>query len=237
MEDKRQYTRTMFNEIAFRYDLLNRLLSLGMDLRWRNRLIIPLQVQPGERVLDVACGSGDVARLIHRRQPTCLITGADPAPAMLSIARRKFPALNTTCCESESLPFRSDSFQVATVAFGVRNFSRLETGLAEIYRILTPGGRLGILEFALPDEGRFKRIYSWYLTKAIHRLGALFSQDYAYRYLPESIQHFPTPDEFMGLLQAVGLIQINTEKYLGGVVRIYRGWKKQGHGEDILSKA
>ncbi|MFB0515346.1 MAG: ubiquinone/menaquinone biosynthesis methyltransferase [Candidatus Neomarinimicrobiota bacterium] len=225
-EEKRRFIRRMFGEIAHHYDFLNRLLSLRMDVRWRRRLAGSIKVQPGDRILDLACGTGDVARHIGQRQPECLVVGADPVPGMLSKARNKFPPLIPVCCESENLPFPDNIFQAVTVAFGVRNFSYLKEGLQEIYRVMTAGGRLGILEFALPEKGPLRGFYRWYLTTLLPGLGALFSRGYAYRYLPDSIYNFPAPGEFMELLATAGFSRIITEQFLGGVVWTYCGWKR-----------
>ena len=224
-EDKRRFVRRIFSEIIPRYDFLNRLLTLGMDVRWRKSLAAALEVQSGDSVLDLACGTGAGARLIWRLHPGCRVIGADPVPGMLSRAQGKFPALAAVCCEAESLPFRDEYFRAVTVAFGVRNFSDLERGLQEIRRVLMPGGRFGILEFAQPDSGRLQGFYRWYLEKLLPRLGALFSRNDAYQYLPESIQHFPVPAEFVKLLGSIGFSEMGAERFLGGTVRVYYGRK------------
>ncbi len=224
-EGKRRFVRRMFGEIARRYDLTNRVLTSGMDIRWRRRLAAIIGVQGSDRVLDLACGTGDVALQIGRCQPHCRVVGADPVPAMLSLAAEKFPPLVTVCCEGEALPFRENAFQAVTIAFGVRNFSYLEKGLQQVYRVLAPGGRLGILEFALPDRGRCQGFYRWYLTRVLPCLGALFSRGYAYRYLTESIRHFPAPADFLDLLASVGFTRVDTGWFFGGTVWIYCGRK------------
>lgn len=211
----------MFGEIVPRYDLLNRLLTLGMDIRWRRRLAAGLRLQPGDSVLDLACGTGDLARQIVRRWTGCRIIGADPVPEMLFRALKKFPPLTAVCCEGESLPFLEDSFQAVTVAFGLRNFSSLEAGLQEVSRVLVPGGQLGILEFALPDQGALRGLYRWYLSSVLPHLGALLSRGYAYRYLPESIESFPAPEVLSRILDSIGFSRLNTRCFLGGTVRIY----------------
>ena len=224
-ERKRRFVHTMFSQIVPHYDLLNRLLTLGMDLKWRKRLAISLRLQPGDQVLDLASGTGDVIRSIKRHQPDCLVVGADPVPAMLDRARAKLPQVRAICCEGESLPFPEGIFQAVTVAFGVRNFSYLESGLAEIYRVLAPAGQLRILEFALPRYGRLRRFFHWYLMRILPRLGALLSRGYAYQYLPESIQQFPDPADFASLLASGGFVSIETERFMGGTVWLYKGQK------------
>ncbi|UCH10804.1 MAG: ubiquinone/menaquinone biosynthesis methyltransferase [Fidelibacterota bacterium] len=224
-DDKRRFIRRMFAEIAPRYDLLNRLLTLGMDRHWRKRLAKAVRLESGERILDLACGTGDVARTIARQQPESIIVGADPVPEMLAWTSTRSLRLRTVCCESEALPFQDNSFRTITVAFGVRNFSYLDRSLQEINRILAPDGCLGILEFALPTKGRLRRFYHWYLTSLLPRLGALLSRGYAYHYLAESIRHFPGPEDFINLLASSGFSHVVTERFLGGTVWLYRGQK------------
>ncbi|UCH63098.1 MAG: ubiquinone/menaquinone biosynthesis methyltransferase [Fidelibacterota bacterium] len=223
--NKRRFVRRMFGEITRRYDLTNRVLTLGMDTRWRRRLAAILDLHPGDRVLDLACGTGDVALQVGRSQPHCRVVGADPVPAMLARAAERFPPIAPVCCEGEALPFRENTFQAVTIAFGARNFSCLERGLQQVYQVLAPGGRLGILEFALPDRGFCRGFYRWYLTWVLPRLGALFNRGYAYQYLVESIRHFPAPAVFLDLLASVGFTEMNTRRFLGGAVWLYYGRK------------
>lgn len=220
-KDKRRFIRHMFEEIVPRYDFLNRLLSGGRDVVWRKRLAAAVGLQPTERLLDLACGTGDVALQVGRRQPGAQIVGADPIPRMLDRALAKLPTLVPVCCESEALPFPDGVFQAVTIAFGVRNFSCLQEGLEEVYRVLANGGRLGILEFAMPEKGRLSWFYRWYLTRVLPRLGALFSRGYAYQYLPESIHHFPAPGDFTDLLGSIGFDRVDTEPFMNGAVWIY----------------
>ncbi len=220
-QDKRKFIRQMFGEIVPRYDFLNRLLSGGRDVAWRRRLAAVVGLQPAERLLDLACGTGDVALQVWRRRPGARIVGADPIPGMLDRALAKLPALMPVCCESEALPFPDGVFQAVTIAFGVRNFSSLQQGLEEVHRVLASGGRLGILEFAMPEKGRLSWFYRWYLTKVLPRLGALFSRGYAYQYLPESISHFPAPGDFADLLAGIGFDRVDTAPFMNGAVWIY----------------
>ena len=220
-QDKRRFVRRMFREIIPRYDFLNRLLSGGRDRVWRKHLAAAVDPHPADRLLDLACGTGDAALQLGRRQPDCTLVGADPVPDMLARARAKLPALVTVCCDSEALPFPDKTFLGVTVAFGVRNFSYLEEGFVQIYLVLSSGGRVGILEFTVSTEGRFRGLYRWYLTRVLPRLGALFSRGYAYQYLPESISHFPAPGDFVQLLESVGFGRVDTAQLMGGTVWIY----------------
>ncbi len=213
----------MFDGIAGRYDLLNRLLTLGMDILWRRAMVKSLQLSAGASVLDLACGTGDVALAIARRHTEVKIFGADPAPAMLERAVRKLPQLHPVVCVAEQLPFADDAFEAVTVAFGVRNFAHLDEGLAEIGRVLKPGGQLAVLEFARADRGPLRGFYRWYVGRALPLIGGILSRSEAYRYLPESIERFPAPAEFMAILESAGIGGIETRYWLGGSVWLYCG--------------
>jgi demethylmenaquinone methyltransferase/2-methoxy-6-polyprenyl-1,4-benzoquinol methylase len=222
---KRQFVRQMFSQIVGRYDFLNRLLSLGMDQKWRTALLENMDLRPGIRMLDLACGTGDVSRLAAASIRPASLVGADPVLPMLRIAARKYPPLKTVCCESEALPFGSNTFDVITVAFGVRNFTDLELGLREAHRTLSPNGILAVLEFALPSTGIFRGFITWYLKRVIPRTGSLFRRGEAYHYLTSSIHHFPAPADFIHQLECIGLAELKCVQYLGGLVQIYIGRK------------
>ena len=213
----------MFDDIASRYDLLNRFLSLGMDILWRRAMVRSLQLSAGDTLLDLACGTGDVAKAVARRHPDVKIFGGDPAPAMLERAVRKLPQLRPVVCVAEQLPFGDDAFEAVTVAFGVRNFADLEVGLAEIARVLKPGGQLAVLEFAQADRGPLQRFYRWYVGTALPLIGGMLSRSEAYRDLPDSIERFPSPPEFIALLESAGISNIQTRYWLGGSVWLYSG--------------
>ncbi len=151
--DRRLYIRRLFNRVAGRYDFLNRLLTGGRDLYWRRQLAEMVGLRPGERALDLACGTGDQGRALLKTQPDAHLIGADPVTGMLHRAGRKIPAAGLVCCEAEALPFGDNCFQTATVTFGVRNFTVLEKGLEELGRVLAEDGRLGVLDFARPRRG------------------------------------------------------------------------------------
>ena len=221
--DKNRSVRDMFAQIVPRYDLLNRLLTFGMDLHWRRKLAASLDLHQGDNVLDLATGTGDVAAAVLRRWPGCQIVGADPVEGMLMRARVKVPELLPTACVAEMLPFGEAAFKAVTVAFGVRNFNQLEEGLAEIRRVLRPGGQLAILEFARPHRGPFQGLYRFYLGKILPMIGGLLSGGAAYRYLPESIDDFPAPDGFIKMLSSTGFGDISSSSWLGGTVWLYRG--------------
>lgn len=195
-----------------------------------------VSLQPGERALDLACGTGDQGRALLKTQPDVHLVGADPVRAMLSRASHKLPAADLVCSEAEALPFSDNCFQVATVTFGVRNFTVLDKGLEELCRVLAEGGRLGVLEFARPRRGLLAPLFNWYLTRVLPRVGGLFSRGYAYRYLPDSIRHFPDPDRFTQLLANAGFTGLTTRSFLGGTVWIYVVVKGRARGEVTYSR-
>jgi demethylmenaquinone methyltransferase/2-methoxy-6-polyprenyl-1,4-benzoquinol methylase len=232
--EKRLFVRRMFADVTRRYDFLNHLFTGGLDILWRKRLVKCLHLGPHARVLDLACGTGDVAREILRESPEPqLLVGADPVPAMLVRAKRKVSVLRLVVCESERLPFRENSFTAVTIAFGVRNFHDLETGLAQVHRILEPGGKLGILEFAVPENLIFRHLYQGYLTVLLPLIGRLVSRGYAYRYLPESIRYFPAPADFAALLESAGFTDLESDAILRGGVRLYRALKEPHNKTEI----
>ena len=225
--NRKHFIRGMFDEIAGRCDLLNRLLTFGLDRFWRRELVKLLDPQPQERALDLACGTGDQGRALLDSEPGVHLVGADPVSGMLRLAGGKIPAAVLVCCEAEALPFPSHSFQLITIAFGVRNFTVLEVSLKELHRVLAPGGRIGVLEFAVPRSGLLAPLYRWYMTWVLPRVGGLLSRSYAYRYLTESIEQFPDPDRFIRLLESIGFSGIATRNFLGGTVWIYKGIKNE----------
>ncbi|MBS1658902.1 MAG: ubiquinone/menaquinone biosynthesis methyltransferase, partial [Bacteroidetes bacterium] len=166
---KKQQVELMFDKIAFRYDLMNRLLSFGIDVRWRKKMVKGLKPLQPQTILDVATGTADVALLLADLHPQ-LIEGIDISEEMLDIGRKKVAGrkleqmISLTRADSENLPFESNKFDAATVAFGVRNFENLEKGLSEIYRVLKPGGRFIVLEFSKPKSFPFKQLYHFYFT-------------------------------------------------------------------------
>ncbi len=222
---KHDFTRKMFANIAPRYDFLNRLLTLGFDRHWRRQLIRQLDIASGAQILDLACGTGDVAKEIACQVQSPRIYGGDPVTEMLQIAQRKLPALHTVCLAGEQLPFKAGHFDIITVAFGLRNFAFLETGLEEIYRCLTPGGRIGVLEFFEPALGFKGAVLQFYTTHILPIIGGLFSRRDAYHYLPESIKAFSSAADFAKLLGRVGFEDISECRRMAGLVRIFSATK------------
>ncbi|PNY81725.1 bifunctional demethylmenaquinone methyltransferase/2-methoxy-6-polyprenyl-1,4-benzoquinol methylase UbiE [Deinococcus koreensis] len=208
-QDKGKDVQAMFASIAPRYDLLNRVLSLGVDRGWRRAAAQEaLALEPG-RVLDVATGTGDFALELKGRAPGAEVVGSDFVPQMLDIARGKSAARHLDIRLEEgdalNLPYPDGRFDAVTCAFGFRNFADYARGLSEFHRVLAPGGRVVILEFPPPRAGLFGRLFRFYFQHVLPRIGALVSGNAgAYTYLPESVLAFPDPETLAGLMRATG---------------------------------
>lgn len=225
---KKAEVEQMFDTIAPKYDLLNRVLSLGIDVSWRKRAIGYLKsIQPQE-ILDVATGTADVAIMTAKILKPRRIVGIDIANHMLDFGRKKISkdGLNSVITletgDSENLRFADGSFDAVTVAFGVRNFENLEKGLMEMHRILRPGGKVVILEFSRPRLFPFKQIYNTYFKYVLPLIGRLTSRDMrAYTYLFESVQVFPEGDHFLQILSRIGYQNSLCERLTLGICTIY----------------
>ncbi|GBF07636.1 ubiquinone/menaquinone biosynthesis methyltransferase, ubiE [Deinococcus aerius] len=208
-QDKGREVQAMFASIAPRYDLLNRVLSLGVDRAWRREAAREALALGPKRVLDVATGTADFALELGARAPGAEIVGSDFVPEMLEIGREKARArhLNIRLEEGDALnlPYPDGSFDAVTCAFGFRNFADYARGLAEMWRVLTPAGRLVILEFPPPRPGLFGSLFRLYFRHVLPRIGALVSGNAgAYTYLPESVLAFPDPERLAQLMRATG---------------------------------
>lgn len=231
-EPKKAQVACMFDDIAFRYDFLNRFLSAGLDIRWRKKALgYLLELQPAH-LLDVATGTGDVAIMAARQLKPQKVTGIDISEGMLNIGRQKLQKLQLPCPvellkgDSETISFDSNTFDAVTVAFGVRNFQQLEKGLAEIYRVLKPGGRLVVLEFSQPKLPFVKSFYNLYMKTVTPKLGRLFSKNAcAYSYLDESIRKFPEGNEFVQIMKQTGFVNTQLKPLSLGICSIYCGDK------------
>jgi demethylmenaquinone methyltransferase/2-methoxy-6-polyprenyl-1,4-benzoquinol methylase len=219
----------MFNSIAPHYDFLNHFLSFGFDFLWRRRLASDIAKLRPQHILDVATGTGDLALLLHRKI-NATVTGIDIAEDMLAIAKkkaRKCEGIRFMQAQAESLPFPDGSFDAVTVAFGVRNFERLQQGLAELLRVLKPGGTLAILELSTPIFFPMKQLYHLYSFRLIPFLGRLISAHRAaYRYLPHSIHDFPQREKFLFELSLTGFTAPACRPFTGGVCCFYTAKKK-----------
>lgn len=227
-EEKKAQVERMFDTIAPRYDLLNRVLSLGVDVWWRRRALSYLKETNPETVLDVATGTADVALMSARILRPRRVVGVDIANAMLDIGRIKIDkkGLSDTIAletgDSENLRFEDGAFDAVTVAFGVRNFQNLERGLSEMRRVLRPGGRLVILEFSKPQLFPFKQLYNGYFKYVLPLIGRLTSRDMrAYKYLYESVQAFPEGEAMLQILSKTGFSKTWSERLTLGICSIY----------------
>jgi len=228
---KGSHVQRMFDRIAGWYDFLNHFLSLGIDRRWRRRLVRALPLRDGMEVLDVATGTGDLAFTLLRRCD-CRVTGMDVSREMMRVgekkARKKGGAGAVTFVEgaAEAMPFEEARFDIVTVAFGVRNFTDLEQGLREMWRVLRPGGTAAILEFSRPARQPLKALYGLYLYHLLPLAGQIFSGDrHAYTYLPESIRRFPQREAFTAIMERCGFRHCSYRTFTGGIVSAYTGIK------------
>lgn len=221
----------MFDSIAKRYDFLNHLLSLRLDVYWRKRLIKFLKIEPNTQLLDVACGTGDVA-IAATKKNAKQIVGIDISDKMLAIARIKADKLkiNNTLvfqnADAAALPFDSDCFNAISCAFGVRNFQQSDNSIAEFYRVLSKQGILAILEFSIPKNKIIKSLYLVYFRYFLPNIGRLFSRNrQAYNYLNVSVEDFEKTD-ILSIMQKYGFTKTNKIKMTMGVVTIYSGIKE-----------
>lgn len=231
-ESKKQQVAGMFDDIAFRYDFLNRFLSAGIDIRWRKKAIRELAMLKPQSILDVATGTADVAIMAAGILQPKKITGIDISEGMLQIGRNKIEKLglqnsiellNGDC---ETINFDDGSFDAVTVAFGVRNFENLEKGLAEINRVLKPGGKLVVLEFSKPKNTVIKTMYNLYMKFICSKVGKLLSKNRtAYKYLDESIKKFPEGKNFTAILDSLGFTNTYIKPLSLGICSIYCGVK------------
>jgi demethylmenaquinone methyltransferase/2-methoxy-6-polyprenyl-1,4-benzoquinol methylase len=209
----------MFDRIAPVYDVMNRVMTAGLDLRWR-RIAAESVVRPGDRVLDACCGTGDLALAASKAGGE--VTGLDFSPRMLERARRKLPAATWVEGDLLALPFEAGSFEAATVGFGVRNVADLEAGLRELRRVLVDGGRIAVLEITQP-RGLLAPFYRVWFDRIVPLLGKLLKGGEAYTYLPASVRRFPGPDELAGLMGEVGFADVGYRTFAGGIVALHTG--------------
>jgi demethylmenaquinone methyltransferase / 2-methoxy-6-polyprenyl-1,4-benzoquinol methylase len=231
-QTKKEQVAGMFNQIAFRYDFLNRFLSGGIDIYWRKRAIKELIPVKPKKILDVATGTGDVAIMTYKLLKPLTITGIDISEGMLQLGRQKVSKLllnkqiELLSGDSEAINFADNTFDAITVAFGVRNFENLQKGLSEMLRVLKPGGKLVILEFSKPKQGIFKGFYNLYMRIVTPGIGRLISKNReAYQYLNDSVQKFPEGNYFLTLMNDVGYTATYLKTLTGGICTIYCGTK------------
>jgi demethylmenaquinone methyltransferase/2-methoxy-6-polyprenyl-1,4-benzoquinol methylase len=221
----------MFDAIAGRYDFLNHLLSGGIDTRWRKRAIRSLRLTGRERVLDLCTGTGDVAiAAIRANPPAARVVGVDFAGAMLRVGHGKLQRarladrIALVRGDATCIPVADASIDAITIAFGIRNVDQVAVACAEMRRVLKPGGRIAILEFAVPTAPGLSAMYLWYLRHVLPRIGRAVSRhNAAYAYLPASIGAFTTPDEFVTIVRQAGFSDVRTDSLTFGSVILYTG--------------
>jgi demethylmenaquinone methyltransferase/2-methoxy-6-polyprenyl-1,4-benzoquinol methylase len=211
--------RAMFDRIAPVYDVMNRVMTAGLDGRWRRETVAAV-VRPGDRVLDTCCGTGDLALASLRAGGQ--VTGLDFSERMLERARRKSGQIEWVQGDALQLPFEDDSFDAATVGFGVRNLEDLDRGLAELARVLRPGGRVGVLEITRP-EGVLQPFYNVWFGKIVPVVGKLLPGGSAYTYLPASVKRFPGPEDLARFLREAGFSEVRYRLFAGGIVALHTG--------------
>jgi demethylmenaquinone methyltransferase/2-methoxy-6-polyprenyl-1,4-benzoquinol methylase len=217
----------MFDAIAPRYDLLNRLMSFGVDARWRKKTVRALALPAKARVLDLATGTGDLAVAIAKKHTDAHVVGVDPSVGMLAIGRRKAEKfagrIEMLEGDAQALAFGDRAFDAACIAFGIRNVPDRARGLAEMRRVVRPGGRVCILELGEPRKGILGPLARFHVHHVVPRLGALLSGKKEYRYLQRSIAAFPPPEEFAEMMRAAGLRVVEVKPLTFGVCHLYVG--------------
>ncbi|WP_336515340.1 bifunctional demethylmenaquinone methyltransferase/2-methoxy-6-polyprenyl-1,4-benzoquinol methylase UbiE [Pollutibacter soli] len=229
---KKEQVAGMFDDIAPKYDFLNRFLSAGIDISWRRKALSQLKAIQPQQLLDVATGTGDVAIMAARMLHPAKIVGIDISEGMLELGRKKLLNLNLSQQielqqgDSEAINFPDASFDAVTVAFGVRNFENLEQGLAEMLRVLRPGGKAVILEFSKPKIKGIQQLYNLYMGLVAPKMGGLFSKNKnAYQYLTDSVQHFPEGKHFTDVMNKIGYKETTCKKLSFGICSVYCGIK------------
>lgn len=224
---KKDQVTKMFDTISKEYDGLNRVISFGIDIKWRKKVVEIVKKTNPSTILDIATGTGDLAINLTQTKANSII-GLDISEGMLNVGRKKIDKLNLSSTikmvvgDSENMPFDNNSFNAITVAFGVRNFENLEKGLSEIYRVLKPGGTFVVLETSVPTKFPFKQGYTFYSSKILPLIGKMFSKDkVAYKYLSDSAAKFPFGKAFNNILEKTGFIAIEDKPQTFGVASIY----------------
>ncbi len=229
-EEFADQVRGMFDRISGVYDLMNSAMTAGLHHEWRQRAVDRAEVGPGSDALDVCCGTGDLALELRRRiGPDGRVVGSDFSEPMLELARRKSGdeglPVEFGWADALDLPYGDGSFDAVTIGFGARNLADLDRGIAEMTRVLRPGGRLVILEITRPKRQPLSGFYSFWFDRLVPVLGTLAGDPEAYSYLPDSVRTFPEPEELAGKLDGAGLEGIRWLLLAGGIIAIHSGRK------------
>ena len=224
--EKARRVRGVFDSVAPRYDVMNDLMSLGLHRAWKAYTVLVADVRPGQRVLDIAGGTGDLAQAFARKVGSeGLVVHTDINASMLRVGRDRLldagVVLPTVVCDAEKLPFETESFDRVSVGFGLRNMTHKETALAEMHRVLRPGGKLLVLEFSKVAKP-LERAYDWYSFQVLPRIGRLVARDEAsYRYLAESIRMHPGQEELKAMMRKAGFGHVDYHNLTGGVAALH----------------
>jgi demethylmenaquinone methyltransferase/2-methoxy-6-polyprenyl-1,4-benzoquinol methylase len=216
--------RAMFDRIARVYDLMNSVMTAGLHHRWRERAADLAQLREGGSALDVASGTGDLALALARRVGSSgTVVGSDFSEPMLDVARRKSAAVRWEWANALDLPYRDGEFDAATVGFGARNFSDLDRGLAEMARVVRPGGRVVVLEITAPRRPPLSTFFSIWFDRIVPALGRIAGDPDAYAYLPSSVKRFPGPEDLAARMHAAGLEDVRWILTAGGIIALHAG--------------
>ena len=224
----------MFDQIAGRYDLLNRLMSMGIDQSWRRKTVAALKLPAGARVLDLATGTGDLALMIARLHTDARVVGSDPSSRMLEVGVQKVmrtglaDRVQLEIGDAQALPYEHDSFDGCCIAFGIRNVPDRSAALAEMARVTKPGGRVAVLELGEPSVGWLSPFARFHVRKVIPRIGGMLSGSREYKYLQESIAAFPPADQFAEQMQASGLKVLDVQPLTFGACNLFVAEPKGG---------
>ncbi len=231
-DDKAGMVHGVFTRVASKYDIMNDLMSLGVHRLWKDAMMDWLAPRPGQKLLDVAGGTGDVAFRFLKRAPTATATVLDMTESMLTQGRKRAEAesmaerLDWIVGDAMALPFPDNSFDVYTISFGIRNVTRIQDALTEAFRVLKPGGRLMVLEFSQIPNDTLQKAYDLYSFNVIPPLGGLVTGDRdSYQYLVESIRKFPDQEAFAGMIRQAGFGQVKYRNLTMGVAALHSGWK------------
>ena len=224
LDKRRADVATMFDGVARRYDLLNSILSLGLDARWRERCVVAVAPRQDERVLDLAAGTG-VSSVAYARAGAHVFP-TDLSMGMLQVGKQNRPGLPFTAGDALALPYADDSFDAVTISYGLRNVEDTRAGLRELLRVTKPGGRIVVNEFSTPLAPAFRWLYQDLALAALPKVAAISSNPAAYGYLAESIRHWPDQEGLAAMMAHAGWHDVEWQNLSGGIVALHRGWKQ-----------
>ncbi|GAA5054184.1 bifunctional demethylmenaquinone methyltransferase/2-methoxy-6-polyprenyl-1,4-benzoquinol methylase UbiE [Erythrobacter westpacificensis] len=228
-EEKTQRVGAVFSNVARKYDIMNDAMSGGMHRLWKDQFVRRVKPQPGEAILDMAGGTGDIAFRMANKGAEVVVADINQDMLDVGIERameRGIDGLSWSCQNAEQLSYPDKQFDAYTIVFGIRNVTHIDKALAEAHRVLKYGGRFYCMEFSTTEWPGFKEVYDLYSHKLMPKIGkAIAGDEESYRYLAESIRRFPKPPEFEAMIRRAGFVRTRVEKILGGAVNIHSGWK------------